>query len=63
MERKRYSVEQIVAAVKQHERGLPGGALPANWGSRSRPSIAGKRSLAAWRPQRCGNSRNGGRSA
>lgn len=31
MKRKRYSVEQIVAAVKQHEMGLPEGTLPASW--------------------------------
>ena len=32
MERKRYSVEQIVAAVKQHERGLPGGGIARKLG-------------------------------
>lgn len=61
MKRKRYSVEQIVAAVKQHDMGLPTETLPASWGLRSRHSIAGRSSMATWMPPRCGNSRNCGR--
>ena len=64
MKRKRYSVEQIVAAVKQHEMGLPAGDIARKLGIAEQTFYRWKKqysSMAAWRPPRCGNSHNCGR--
>ena len=59
MKRKRYSVEQIVAAVKQHDMGVPAGDIARYCGARR--STAGRSSMGAWGPPMYGNSRNCGR--
>lgn len=51
MKRKRYSVEQIVAAVKEHEHGTPGDRDHAHWALPSRRSIGERRSTQL-RPKR-----------
>ena len=57
MNRKKFSVEQIVTVLKQ---GRSGDACcrpdPDRSGSRNRRSIAGRSSMLAWSPTRCGSS-------
>ena len=47
MKRKRYSVEQIVAAVRQHDLGVSAADIARKLGLRSRPFIAGRSSMEA----------------
>jgi hypothetical protein len=59
VERKRCSVEQIVAVLKQAEMGAGGGADPRGGGSPlGRPCIAGKSSTRDWKLIKCGSSSN-----
>lgn len=48
MKRKQYSVEQIVAALKQAELGMPVAGLVRHLGIPSRRNTAGKSSMRAW---------------
>ena len=58
VKRKRFSVEQIVAVLKQAELGVPVAELIRQVGIRSRRCIAGKSSTKGWRPIRCASSSN-----
>jgi hypothetical protein len=58
MKRKRFSVEQIVAVLKQAELGLPVAELTRQVeGSRSRPFIVGSSSTGAFSQIKCASSR------
>ncbi len=50
MKKKRFSVEQIVAVLKQAELGVPVAEVIRKVGIR--PSIDGRNSTLAWRPTR-----------
>ena len=57
MKKKRFSVEQIVAVLKQAELGLPVADLIRQVGiSEQRTSIAGRSSMRAWKRTRCASS-------
>ena len=55
MKRKRYSVEQIVSAVKQHELGTPVVDIVRMLGIASRHFTAGRSSTVAWSRTRFGS--------
>ena len=55
MKRKRFSVEQIVAVLKQAELGGTGGGADGRWGSLSRRSTAGRSGTPAWKWTKCGS--------
>ena len=55
MKRKRFSVEQIVAAVKQHDLGVSATDIARKLGIAEQPFAAGRISMAAWRRPRFGN--------
>jgi putative transposase len=58
MKRKRFSVEQIVAVVKQAELGLPVADLIRRVASRNKLFIAGRRNTPVWNRTRRANSSN-----
>ena len=49
MKRKRFSLEQIVAVLKQAEVGIPVAERSGLWGSRSRRCIGGRNSTRGWK--------------
>jgi putative transposase len=52
MKKKRFSVEQIVAVLKQAELGVPVAEVIRKVGSVSRPFTDGRSSMLAWRRDR-----------
>lgn len=48
MKRKRFSVEQIVAVLKQAELGTPVSEVIRHLGIADRPSIAGRSGMLVW---------------
>jgi hypothetical protein len=52
MKRKRFSVEQIVAILKQAEVGVPVAELIRHAGISEQRSIAGRSTMLAWRSTR-----------
>ena len=58
MKQKRFSVEQIVAVLKQAEAGVPLAELLAESVCPSRPSIDGKNSMWGWKRIKFDSSNN-----
>ena len=52
MKRSRFSDEQIIGILKEHQAGMTASELCRKMASRTRPSTAGARSMAAWRCRR-----------
>ena len=55
MKRKRFSVEQIVAAVKQHDLGVSVADMARKLGIAEQTFSAGRSSTVAWRLPRSGS--------
>ena len=55
MKRKRFSVEQVVAAVKQHDFGVSATGIVRKLGIAEQTFTGGRSSMAAWRRPRSGN--------
>lgn len=51
MKRKRYTEEQIITILKEHEAGMPANDVIRKHGIANGTFIAGSRSSAAWRSQ------------